>query len=101
MEFFDHSKEKVNKSEIQKVQRVQSEYKKVATWRRQPGHTVFSFNTSSKELKRADMANVAEIDMKQNVVYRRRINVEKDCIYIEALNMKNAIRCLRKEGYLI
>ena len=82
------------------VQKRQHEQKKVATWRRMPGHTVFSFNTKTKELKVAKLVEEVAISFSRTAVSNRRIYVEKDCIYIEALNRKNAEKQLRREGLI-
>lgn len=101
MEFFDFFKnKKVDKPEAAMVQSRQLEFKKVSTWRPQRGHTIFKFNTKTKELARAEIQRTALIDIRQQVHYEKKIFVEKDCIYIEALNKKNAIKQLRREGLL-
>ena len=34
-----------------------------------------------------------------SVIYKNNVTVEKDCVYIQALNQKNAIKKLNKMGY--
>ena len=99
MEFFDiPGMGRISSNEVRRVKRPAIEQKKVATWRRQPGHTVFSFNTKTKELKVATLVEHAAITFSRTVARQTRIYVEKDCIYVEALNRKNAVKQLRREG---
>ena len=101
MDFFDHSKiDRVDRPQVMRVQSRQMEFRKVSTWRRQHGHTIFKFNTKTKEIAPAEIENEAFINMQRQVFTHGKIIIEKDCIYIEALNRKNVIKHLKREGLL-
>ncbi len=57
-----------------------------------PGMTLFEFNKNTKELKKT------EITRGENG--KKEVMITEGCIYIYALNIKNAERRLRKAGYL-
>lgn len=70
--------------------------------RKMPGHTIFSFNIHTGEIKSAEiMSKEPEINPYGYVVSPKRtlIVMEPDCIYRQALNKKSLIRKLRKEGF--
>lgn len=70
--------------------------------RKLPGHTIFSFNIHTGEIKPAEIISIEpEINPYGYVVSPKRtlIVVELDCIYRQALNKKSLIRKLRKEGF--
>ena len=89
----------------EQVIKKQKEYHLVGQTRNTTGHTLFEFNTKTQELKPADVT--------RSVVYgvfgkfgggrnkfETRVDVHQDCIYVQALNKKNAIKQLRKSGIL-
>ena len=57
-----------------------------------PGLTLFEFNKETKELKKT------EITRGENG--QKEVIITDGCIYIYALNIKNAERRLQKNGYL-
>jgi hypothetical protein len=85
------------KEEIQEVKKVdqQKEHQYLGTMKQHRGHTLFSINKKTKEIKKAEFE-------KQDFVVgqpkpNRKVIVDQDCLYINALNMKNLIKKLRKE----
>ena len=59
----------------------------VARIRRKPGCSVFCINTRTGK--------------STNMVSPKRIDVDKDCIYRQALNEKNFIRKLKNQGIIV
>ena len=102
MEFFNKpGGGRVDRPQVMKVEPRRHEFKRVQVWRRQPGHTVFSFNTVTKEIRVAEIKAEPVINaMTRSAEVKRKIFVEKDCIYVEALNKKNVIKLLRRDGLL-
>lgn len=101
MDFFDHRKdERVERPQVMRVVNRQHEYKKVGQWRPQRGHTIFEVNTVTMEIEPAEITHVLSFDIRGGTETKDRINVKKDCIYIEALNKKNVIKQLKREGLL-
>ena len=64
------------------------------------GHKTFKYDTKTGELTEAkfeeDIASFVKKDKKDLSPRRRRIIAEKECIYVSALNIKNAVKRLAK-----
>ena len=100
MEIFDTpQKEQRPEVRTEVVQQQQREYKLIGKLRRRPGHTVFSLNVKTGEIKPAPMVCDATLTM-SGKTEKRRIDIESDCIYRQALNKKNFIKILVREGIL-
>lgn len=101
-EFFDTQKKySLPKQQIEQVEKQKHEFKLIGKQRAVPGHTMFSFNIKTGEIKIAPMKYEAAIDMRTRQPIRKRsIVIEKDCIYRQALNKKNLIKRLLREGWL-
>lgn len=87
------------KAKTEVSQQKKQEIKFIGKLRRNPSHTLFSYNIVTKVIK------VAEIDRPDTVNFKdlepigsTRIVVEKDCVYRQALNVKNFIKILKREG---
>ena len=102
-EFFDGTRQDhIRKSEIEIVDRKQHEFKLIGKARKVPGHTLFSFNIKTGEIKPAPMEHSNAIDFKTHApVYKDRIVIEPDCLYRQALNKKNFIKRLVREGIIV
>lgn len=81
---------------IEQSVKEQQEYKLVGHRRRVPGHTLFSYNTLTGEMKPADVERRVFMLYAGEVGYQVRVNVEPNCIYGQALNMKNWEKKIRK-----
>lgn len=87
---------------IEQVAKKQKEYKLVGSQRKVAGHTLFEFNKITKEIKPADIRRECIINsITCNPVYKNKIDVRENCFYIQALNVKNAIKKLKKLGFKI
>lgn len=53
-----------------------------------PGHRVFEINTTTLECSEA----VFETEVHFNAPHRRKITIKQECVYICALNIKNALK---------
>lgn len=85
---------------IEAQARKKKEYHKVGSQRKVAGHTLFSYNTVTGEIKVAEMKVSDTIDFwTRQPLFPSRVIVEKDCIYRQSLNKKNLIRHLKEEGY--
>jgi len=102
---FDRLNDNIDRdmAKIECQQQKKHELTLIGSQRRVRGLTLFSFNTETKEIKKA------EIDYCKDYIYyhpylykegRDRVIVEKNCIYRQALNTKNFIKVLKREGYL-
>ena len=88
-----------NDLRIEQVIKKKNEFHLIGSQRRIPGHTLFCFNEATKKIKVAPMVQKVELGMDGNPVYKNNVTVEKDCVYVQALNEKNARKKLIKMGY--
>ena len=65
-----------------------------------PGHTLFSFNILTKEIKPAKFENEVSIGLNRIPVFKTKCVIEPDCFYEQALNEKNFIKRLKRYGLL-
>ena len=102
MEIFDFpQKDQMQKDEMEILQKKKQEFKLIGNQRVVPGHTLFSFNTKTKEIKVAPVTHAKDIDFQtKEPVHRPKVVIEPDCIYRQALNKKNFIKRLKREGIL-
>lgn len=91
-------KDEMQKHETEQIQKQKQEYKLIGSQKKVSGHTMFSYNTRTGEIKKAAYNNKAELRLDGTVKLINRIDVEKDCIYRQALNVKNVKKVLRREG---
>lgn len=103
MEIFDiPQKGEMQKEEIEILDKQKHEFKMIGRERKVPGHTLFSLNLKTGEIKKAPIEHSKDVDFKtREPVYKNRIVIEPDCIYRQALNRKNFIKRLVREGILI
>ena len=77
----------------------QKELKFLGSARRIPGHTLFSINVKTEEIKPAKMNNKCLFVPHGGTLkpaHKSVVQVEKDCIYLQALNFKNAKKKFEK-----
>lgn len=80
----------------------QHEFKLIGRQRRVPGHTLFSLDLKTGEIKPAPIERSTVIDYRtKEPTHRDRIVVEPHCVYRQALNKKNFIKILKREGIII
>ena len=83
----------------EQVIKKKNEFHLIGSQRKIKGHTLFAFNTVTKEIKVAPMERKMFFGFNGNVTYKNEITVEKDCIYLQALNEKNVRKRLLRMGY--
>lgn len=71
---------------------------------RRTGLTLFEYNSKSKTVQVAEVNTqysyrYNEKTKKIGVSSRARVQVRDGCMYVQALNLKNAIRKVRKAGF--
>ena len=72
------------------------EYKHIGQIRLRPGMKLFQFDTQTMELSETKVISQVNITLKNGPVRLRRANFDPKCIYIPALNKKNAMRKLEQ-----
>lgn len=85
----------------EQVEKQQREYHLIGQQRKIRGHILFEFNRKTKEIRPANISRNVIIGMDGQPRFKERIDVHKDCFYIQALNVKNAKKKLIKLGYTI
>ena len=103
MEIFDlPQKEHLSKEDIEILDKQKKQFKYLGSERKVPGHTMFSLNYKTGEIKVAEIERAKEIHFKtKRPVTKDKIIIEPDCIYRQALNKKNFIKRLVREGIVV
>lgn len=97
MEIFKPELTQSDKTEF--VKQVEHEYKLIGRIPYKRGQTLFSFNVETGELHPTEITTKQELVIKRGqamTVTKRSVMREKNCIYLYALNMKNAERKIIK-----
>lgn len=82
-----------------------TELKYVGTLKPKKGHRVFEINTLTLMIREAVYEEESDLVLISNKIKKgkkKKLITDKDCIYISALNTKNAVKKLNKkirEGY--
>lgn len=102
MEFFDTTRDtRTSKNKTEIVDKQKHEFKFVGSVRKRPGMTTFSLNIKTGEIKEAPLKRTKDIHYTtKKPVKNDQIIVEPDCIYRQALNKKNFVKHLVREGIL-
>lgn len=100
MEIFDTPhKDSLSKEQIEFAQKKQHELKFIGKQRKIAGLTMFSYNIETGEIKIAPMNDEVAIDSRtMRPVSEHKLVIERDCIYRQALNKKNFVKRLMREG---
>lgn len=89
------------KVKIEFCQQEKREIKFLGKMRRNTSHTLFSYNIVTKEIKVAELEKPDTINFKDlEKIGTTKIIIEKDCVYRQALNKKNFIKILKREGII-
>ena len=102
MKIFDTpQKDQMSKEQIEVLDKQKHEFKLIGRQRKVPGHTMFSLNIKTEEIKVAPVERSEVCDFStREPIYNERIVIEPDCLYRQALNRKNFIKRLVREGIL-
>lgn len=103
MDFFEIKSDKeFDQVRIEREQKKRQEFTFLGSERVVRGHTMFSFNVVTKEIKVAALKHCDTFDLsKMDVAYNPKIIVEENCVYRQALNKKNLIKRLKREGFAV
>lgn len=101
-DFFESpGQDRVQKDEIEILDKQQHEYKFIGRQRKVPGHTMWSLNIKTMEIKKAPVEHAKAVDFTGSPTHSDRIVVEPNCVYRQALNRKNFIKRLLREGIIV
>ncbi len=85
---------------IEREQQKRIEHTFVGSQKKIPGHTLFEYNPSTGEIKKAKIEYSDTVMFPSGEpMHRPKVITVKGCVYRQALNKKNVIKHLRKEGY--
>ena len=76
--------------------KIDKELKFIGSVRKIRGHSIFSYNIETNEIKLADIDRKVLVGLDGDPIYKERVHLEKNCIYVQALNKKNAIKRIMK-----
>ena len=74
----------------------QKQYSLIGSVNRMPGLTLFEYDMTTGELRKADIDTSCVLQMDGGLSYRRKINQKALCLYVQALNEKNALKQVRR-----
>lgn len=98
MKLTDHKGKE--QTELHKQAEQQKGQKYVGSQRIHPGHTLFSFNLLTGEVKRADIEETIVLT-KSGLKKKQKVITEENCQYLGALNEKSLTRKLTKFGFKV
>ena len=102
MKLTPHLQEKdVDELRMEQVQKEKNEFHLIGQERRIKGHTLFCFDVATKKIKVAPIKQDIMMGLDGVVIYKNSVTIEKDCIYVQALNEKNARKRLVKMGFVL
>lgn len=86
---------------IEMVKKNQQEYHLIGRAIARAGHTLFEYDKETHEVRRAEIKRTMYVsDFKTGeVLFDNRCEVRRNCMYLQALNIKNAIKILLREGF--
>ena len=76
------------KQEIQ--DKINKELKYIGSILHQSGHTLFEINLNTGIIKEAVITREVSVGIDGKPIFKRKVNINKECYYLEALNVKNA-----------
>lgn len=82
------------------LQKQQREFKHVGKMRKVAGHTLFSFNRKTGEIKPAQFVNKVSLGFDGKALTSTECVIEPDCFYEQALNQANFIKRLKRYGLI-
>lgn len=87
----------VEKTAIEQVAPKKQEYHLIGRQRRVAGHTLFEFNKITKDIRKAEIKSNAYTSFATGkVIVEQKVQVKPNCIYIQALNVINAKKKIKK-----
>ena len=84
------------KDPILKETQIQHEYALKGSIKHHKGHILFSYNYTTNELKRARVTQEVMVGIDSKAKHKRKTHQEKNCLYLQALNEKNAWKKINK-----
>lgn len=86
---------------IEMVKKNQQEYHLIGRTIARAGHTLFEYDKETHKVRRAEIKRTPYVsDFKTGkVLFYNRCEARRNCMYLQALNIKNAIKRLRRDGF--
>lgn len=97
-----------HKVEIVEEEQQKKEAKLIGRQRRVPGLILWEYNNLTQEVCKAEFVKqdiaIASIPLKNAAIdatISNRVNIKEQCVYVQALNYKNAVKRLAKLGLFV
>lgn len=84
---------------VEVVKKAKQEYRLIGQVKSNPGHVLFEYNTVTHTIRCAEIRKEIIVNHLGSTSFKTTCEVLKDCIYLQALNIKNAAKKLRKSGF--
>jgi hypothetical protein len=84
--------EQIDKISEEIVKPIKKELKLIGTLRPQKGHKCFEINTITNEISEATFFEDYVSMFSSSYERKKKLKVKEDCVYITALNQKNALK---------
>ena len=89
----------LDKNKMEVSQNKQNEFKLINTMKKNNGHTLFSYNVITGEIKEAKIVRDDTISFStMKPLIKDHVLVEPDCYYEQALNRVNFVKRLKRNG---
>lgn len=79
-------------------QETEKELKRIGSTKVNPGHIMFCYNRVTKEISKAKYKSSVQMTTSGDIKLNKKLTIDKDCFYEQALNKKNFIKKLKKYG---
>jgi hypothetical protein len=95
-------KDAINQTKIEVKQQQKQEYKIIGSINHNRGHILYEYNKLTHELNIAKYGKIDNtISFDSTSLKNYQVIINKDCYYLEALNRANAIKKLKRKGFII
>lgn len=90
----------VRPSKHQEERKAPAEFHFVGAENRVRGHILFSYNTKTGEWKQAPIRRDVQVGLDGKPVFKTIVVKEPDCVYVQALNLRNAQKRIERSDLL-
>lgn len=94
----DIKKGNLSKQQIEVLSEQERHSKYIGSMKVVPGHTMFSFNRDTKEIKKSVYVDKVAVGFNGKAITTKELTVEANCYYEQALNRKNFVKRLIRGG---
>lgn len=89
----------ISGTQLEMVDKMKKELRLVDTQKLVPGHTLFECDLKTLEVRVAEKKSEIIMHLDGSTSKKQTVVIKPNCIYRQALNKKNVIKRLKREGY--